>query len=51
MIDLRGGAVINDGSVEPPDVHRHSVPLDAPHMGRPTGRISMFNVAAEKPSG
>ena len=39
MVDLRGGAVINDGPAEVSDVHRHSVPLDAPHMGRPTCRV------------
>ena len=39
MEDLRSGAGINDGSVEPPDVNCHSVPLDASHVSGPTCRV------------
>ena len=39
MEDLRSGAVINEGSIQPPDAHCHSMPLDAPHMSGPTCRV------------
>ena len=39
MVDLRGDAVINDDPAKISDVHRHSVPLNAPHVCRPTCRV------------